>query len=77
MFDLTIMCTGCGRKVYRVVDETCAPSRVRCTCGAQYSLNVEEDDPRTPLPDIDYDGTEGELAGAGSSSADAEQAMAG
>jgi predicted nucleic acid-binding Zn-ribbon protein len=75
MFDLTIMCTGCGRKVYRVVDETCAPSRVRCTCGAQYFLRVEEDDPRSPLPDVDYDGAEGDFSG--SVSADTEQAMAG
>ncbi len=59
MLEVAILCTSCGRKLHRaILDESCAPSRVRCSCGVHYSIKVEDDDPGAPLPDFEADGDE-------------------
>jgi hypothetical protein len=43
---------SCGQRIHRIIDESCAPSFIRCICGGRYSLRVEEEDLTVPLPDI-------------------------
>lgn len=54
MFDLTVLCTRCGRKFRVGVSETCAPSQVKCSCGASFSLSLEGEERRGPIPDSEY-----------------------
>jgi len=43
---IALFCDRCGRKLHRVVDLDCPPSSVRCTCGARYALQLEQEAPR-------------------------------
>jgi len=43
---ITVFCQQCGRTIRRTVDPDCPPSHLRCLCGAQFPLQLEEPEPR-------------------------------
>jgi hypothetical protein len=51
MVTLSVLCPNCGERLRREVDEQVFPSSLRCRCGSRFSLRVEEEPPRSYLPE--------------------------
>jgi hypothetical protein len=63
MTTVSFFCTGCGRRVKKIVDEDFPPSTLQCRCGARFPLAVEEEEPRS-LPEFDSEGSDTGLSPA-------------
>ncbi len=51
MVTLSVLCPDCGERLRREVDEEVFPSSLSCPCGTRLSLRVEEEPPRSYLPE--------------------------
>ncbi len=58
MLNITVYCTSCGRRLRKLVDDTCPPSQLRCRCGARFPLRIDPEEPS--LAGLSAGGSDGE-----------------
>ena len=58
MVTLSLTCPGCGTRITQELDEQLFPSALRCRCGTNIPLTVEEEPARSyALPDFEENDT--------------------